>query len=62
QEVSTSAQNLNEMAQSLKGVVAQFKLNTTKTDTSEVPLQYSNQVKDVTPESLLANGNGYHAY
>ncbi|MCB0192274.1 MAG: HAMP domain-containing protein [Anaerolineae bacterium] len=60
-EVSDAAQVLNAMAQSLQGVVAQFKLNTTKDDTVALNGYNSAQTKIVSTEVLMPNGNGYHS-
>lgn len=62
QEVSTSAQTLNEMAQSLKGVVALFKLNSVEADKSEMPLDNAIALREVGRKPALVNGNGYHVY
>ena len=59
-EVSESAQILYEMAQSLKKVVAQFKLNPTEINTIEATIPAFIPTKGNVSETQLVNGNGYH--
>ncbi|MCB0165163.1 MAG: HAMP domain-containing protein [Anaerolineae bacterium] len=60
QEVSISAQTLNEMAQSLKEAIAQFKLKKVDVSTGVLPRSDTFQPKEVERKPILVNGNGYH--
>lgn len=59
-EVGESAQILYEMAQSLKKVVAQFKLNSTETNAFEATVPAFIPAKGDESEALRVNGNSYH--